>query len=99
MVEEFATGFPGYNSDLARERRADLASAQRQRLCTAAFGKWHNTPQLGNRGRRVPSITGPRIWAFEYFYGFLGGDTNQWAPELIENTKRIEPPHEPGYHF
>ena len=37
---------------------------------------------------------------FEYFYGFLGGDTSQWAPALYENIKPIEPPHDqPDYFF
>ena len=65
---------------------------------TAAFGKWHNTPAW-EAGPTGPFDHWPTNLGFEYFYGFLGGDTNQWSPGLIENTKRIQPPNDPAYHF
>jgi arylsulfatase len=65
---------------------------------TAAFGKWHNTPNWES-GPTGPFDRWPTNLGFQYFYGFLGGDTNQWSPGLVENTKRIEPPYDPNYHL
>ncbi|MEO3432783.1 arylsulfatase [Inquilinus sp. CAU 1745] len=67
---------------------------------TSAFGKWHNTPadettQMGPFDRWP---TG-RLVGFDYFYGFLAGESSQWEPAIVENTVRIEPPDRPGYHF
>ena len=66
---------------------------------TSAFGKWHNTPaieitDMGHKDRW------PNGYGFEYFYGFLGGETSQWEPRLTENYNHIEPPHDdPKYHL
>jgi arylsulfatase A-like enzyme len=99
VVEELATGFPGYTAILPKSA-ATVAEVLRQNgYNTAAFGKWHNTPD------NETSFVGPfDRWAtgegFEYFYGFLGGDTNQWNPALYENTKRIDKPsNNPNYHL
>jgi len=58
---------------------------------TAAFGKWHNTPvtTLGNG----PYDRFPTGHGFDYFYGFIAGETSQWEPALWENTTPIAPPH------
>ncbi len=99
VVEELATGYPGYTTILPKSA-ATVAEVLRQNgYNTAAFGKWHNTPDFET------SIAGPfDRWptglGFEYFYGFLGGDTNQWSPALVENTKRVEKPaNNPDYHL
>ncbi|MDF5734066.1 MAG: sulfatase-like hydrolase/transferase, partial [Rhizonema sp. PD38] len=99
VVEELATGFPGYTTILPKSA-ATVAEVLRQNgYNTAAFGKWHNTPDYET------STTGPfdrwPTWlGFEYFYGFLGGDTNQWSPALVENTQRVAPPiNNPDYHL
>ena len=67
---------------------------------TAAFGKWHNTPADRDHGdgavHRWP--TGEGI-GFDYFYGFLAGETSQWEPRLVENLNPIEPPHDEKYHL
>jgi len=59
---------------------------------TSAFGKWHNTPanQTTNMG---PKDNWPNGYGFEYFYGFLAGETSQYEPRLYENYNPIEPPH------
>jgi len=44
-------------------------------------------------------IVGRRIPVFDKFYGFIGGETNQWAPAIFDGTIRVEPPHDPDYHF
>ncbi|MBD2609900.1 MAG: sulfatase-like hydrolase/transferase [Nostoc sp. GBBB01] len=99
VVEELATGYPGYTTILPKSA-ATVAEVLRQNgYNTAAFGKWHNTPDFET------SVAGPfDRWptglGFEYFYGFLGGDTNQWSPALVENTKRVEKPaNNPDYHL
>ncbi|MEX0808148.1 MAG: arylsulfatase [Dongiaceae bacterium] len=67
---------------------------------TAAFGKWHNTPA------EETTAAGPfdrwpagRLVGFDYFYGFLAGESSQWEPAIVENTTRIHPPVREGYHF
>jgi arylsulfatase A-like enzyme len=98
MVEEFATGFPGYNSLLPANAALIPEVLKGHGYSTAAFGKWHNTPAWES-GPTGPFDHWPTNLGFQYFYGFLGGDTNQWSPGLVENTKRIEPPYDPNYHF
>ena len=58
---------------------------------TAAFGKWHLTPD-GQQGPAGPFGRWPNGWGFDYFYGFLGGDAGQWDPCLAENQKIIGTP-------
>ncbi len=67
---------------------------------TAAFGKWHNTPaeQTTSQGPYDRWPAG-RLVGFDYFYGFLAGESSQWEPAIVRNTTRIETPETPGYHF
>ncbi len=99
VVEELATGYPGYTTILPKSA-ATVAEVLRQNgYSTAAFGKWHNTPDY-ETSTAGPFDRWPTHLGFDYFYGFLGGDTNQWSPALVENTKRIEPPsNNPDYHL
>ncbi len=99
VVEELATGFPGYTTILPKSA-ATVAEVLRQNgYNTAAFGKWHNTPDY-ETSAVGPFDRWPIGLGFEYFYGFLGGDTNQWSPALVENTKRVAPPrNNPDYHL
>ncbi|NEP88089.1 MAG: arylsulfatase [Okeania sp. SIO2C2] len=60
---------------------------------TAAFGKWHNTP-ANETSKMGPFDRWPTGHGFDYFYGFLAGETSQYEPRLFENTNAIEPPHE-----
>ena len=60
---------------------------------TAAFGKWHLTPD-GQQGPAGPFDRWPNGWGFDYFYGFLGGGSGQWDPCLAENQKIIGTPAE-----
>jgi arylsulfatase A-like enzyme len=98
IITDFATGFPGYDGLLPDNVSLISQVLQGNGYNTAAFGKWHNTVPWES-GPTGPFDRWPTHRGFEYFYGFLGGDTNQWSPSLVENTKRIEPPREPGYHF
>ena len=67
---------------------------------TAAFGKWHNTPATETTAMGPFTLwpTGEGI-GFDYFYGFLAGETSQWEPRLVENFNPIEPPHDEKYHL
>ncbi len=67
---------------------------------TAAFGKWHNTPatETTAMGPFTNWPTGEGI-GFDYFYGFLAGETSQWEPRLVENFNPVEPPHDEKYHL
>ena len=67
---------------------------------TAAFGKWHNTPATETTAMGPFTLwpTGEGI-GFDYFYGFLAGETSQWEPRLFENFNPIEPPHDENYHL
>jgi len=67
---------------------------------TAAFGKWHNTPATETTAMGPFTLwpTGEGI-GFDYFSGFLAGETSQWEPRLVENFNTIEPPHDEKYHL
>lgn len=67
---------------------------------TAAFGKWHNTPaeQTTAQGPYDRWPTG-RLVGFDYFYGFLAGESSQWEPAVVRNTTRIQTPDKDNYHF
>ena len=67
---------------------------------TAAFGKWHNTPATQTTAMGPFDLwpTGEGI-GFDYFYGFLAGETSQWEPRLFENFNAIEPPRDEHYHL
>ncbi len=67
---------------------------------TAAFGKWHNTPaeQTTEQGPYERWPTG-RLVGFDYFYGFLAGESSQWEPAVVRNTTRIPTPDKENYHF
>ncbi|MCX7097521.1 MAG: arylsulfatase [Methylococcales bacterium] len=67
---------------------------------TAAFGKWHNTPATETTAMGPFTLwpTGEGI-GFDYFYGFLAGETSQWEPRLVENFNTVEPPHDEKYHL
>jgi len=98
IITEIATGFPGYTGILPNSTALISQVLKANGYNTAAFGKWHNTPNW-ETGPTGPFDRWPTGLGFEYFYGFHGGDTNQWAPALVENTKRIEPPNELDYHL
>ena len=65
---------------------------------TAAFGKWHETAvwEISPSG---PMTRWPNYQGFDEFYGFLGGETNQWSPAVWHNLNRVETPDDPSYHF
>jgi arylsulfatase len=97
-VMDVATAFPG-NTGVRPNSVAPLAEILRLNgYSTAAFGKWHQTPgwEVSPSG---PTTRWPTREGFDKFYGFMGGETNQWAPLLYDGMSQIETPHEPNYHF
>ena len=92
-VGEFAGGFPGYCATLPRDCAPLPRILRDNGYSTAAFGKWHLTPD-GQQGPAGPFDRWPNGWGFDYFYGFLGGGASQWDPCLAENQKIIGTPEE-----
>ncbi|HJQ97605.1 MAG TPA: arylsulfatase [Candidatus Polarisedimenticolaceae bacterium] len=97
-ITEAATAFPGNTG----QRPANVAPlAEMLRLngySTAFFGKNHETAawEVSPSG---PTDRWPTRSGFDKFYGFIGGETNQWAPFLYDGMTPVEPPDTPGYHF
>jgi arylsulfatase A-like enzyme len=99
VITEMATGFPGYDGSWPREAACIAEILKANQYSTAAFGKWHNTPdhELGAPG---PFDRWPVGKGFDYFFGFQGGESSQWHTPLYENTAPVEPPHDdPKWHF
>jgi arylsulfatase A-like enzyme len=97
-IMELATGFPG-NTGVRPASVTPLAEILRQNgYSTAAFGKYHETApwevSVSGPYDRWPTRSG-----FDKFYGFIGGETNQWAPAIYDGTIRVEHAQTPGYHF
>jgi arylsulfatase len=99
VVMELGTGYPGYNS-LQPKSCGTFAEVLKQNgYNTAWYGKDHNVPDW-HTSQAGPFDLWPTGLGFEYFYGFLGGDANQWNPALFEGTKPIELPHDAeDYHL
>jgi arylsulfatase len=92
-IGEFAGGFPGYSATLPRDCAPVPRILRDNGYSTAAFGKWHLTPD-GQQGPAGPLDRWPNGWGFDYFYGILGGGSSQWDPCLAENQKIIGTPAE-----
>ena len=98
FITEMATGFPGATGQIPNSTAPLAETLRLNGYSTAAFGKWHETPSW------EASIAGPLDrWpthqGFDKFYGFLGGETNQWAPYLYDGVTQVELPDDPNYHF
>ncbi|OPX94193.1 MAG: Arylsulfatase [Syntrophorhabdus sp. PtaB.Bin006] len=97
-IMETSTAFPG-NTGQRPESVAPLAMMLRYNgYTTAAFGKSHETAawEVSPSG---PTDRWPTRSGFDKFYGFMGGETNQWAPALYDGMTRVETPKDPNYHF
>ena len=90
VVGEAATGFPGYNSVIKRETGTVARILKEHGYATSWFGKNHNTP-FYQSSQAGPFHQWPIGMGFDYFYGFVGGDTSQWQPNLFRNTTAIYP--------
>lgn len=98
IVGEMATSIPGYTGRLPNDIAPLAKTLKYNGYNTAAFGKWHMTESY-NVTPTGPFDNWPNYFGYEYFYGFMGGETNQWHPAVYENQNPIDVPEEPGYHF
>ena len=97
-IMETGTAFPG-NTGIRPQSITPIAEVLRQNgFSTAAFGKYHETPpwEISAAG---PYDRWPTRSGFEKFYGFIGGETNQYAPLVYDGTAQVELPEDPKYHF
>jgi arylsulfatase A-like enzyme len=90
VITEMATGYPGYNSLVPKSSGSVGEVLRENGYNTSWFGKMHNVPDWMS-SQAGPFDLWPSGLGFEYFYGFLGGDSDQWHPALYENTVPIEP--------
>jgi arylsulfatase A-like enzyme len=99
VISEQATGYPGYDSIITKDKATIGEILKENGYATSWFGKNHNTPTY------LYSLAGPfDQWpsgmGFEYFYGFMGGETNQWTPFLFQDHTQIFPwIGKPGYNL
>lgn len=98
IIMEGGTGFPGYNTITPKSVGTFAEVLRQSGYNTAWYGKNHNVPDW-HTSQAGPFDLWPTGLGFEYFYGFIGGDTSQWAPAIFENIKPIEPPHDKDYFF
>jgi len=99
VIGELSTGYPGYDSIIGPENATIGTILRDNGYATSWFGKEHNTPSFQY------SVAGPfDQWpvgmGFQYFYGFMGGETDQWTPYLFRNTTQVFPwIDKPGYNL
>ncbi|HEX5938179.1 MAG TPA: arylsulfatase [Actinomycetota bacterium] len=99
-ITEGAAGFPGFSARIPFENGTIAEVLNERGWNTYAIGKWHLTP-----GDEIDASAWKARWplgrGFERFYGFMGGETNQWYPDLVEDNHAVDPPGEPehGYHL
>ena len=90
VISEQSTGYPGYNSIIPEDKATIGRILLDNGYATSWFGKDHNTPAFA-ASQAGPFDKWPTGFGFEYFYGFVGGDANQWQPNLFRNTTQIYP--------
>ena len=97
-IAERAVDWDGYTGVIPETSATVAEVLHHYGYKTSAFGKWHNTPadQTTSMG---PFTYWPTGYGFDYFYGFLAGETSQYEPRLVENTNPVEPPHDEKYHL
>jgi len=95
QIAEFANDWDGYTGVIPKTSATLAEVLGYYGYATAAFGKWHNTPidALGSG----PYDRFPTGHGFDYFYGFIAGETSQWEPALWENTTPVQAPHPESY--
>jgi arylsulfatase A-like enzyme len=98
FITEMATGLPGATGQIPNATAPLAETLRLNGYATAAFGKWHETAAW-EASVAGPFDRWPTRQGFDKFYGFLGGETNQWAPFLYDGTAVVELPSDPNYHF
>jgi arylsulfatase len=99
-ITELASGYPGYNGVVPFENGMLSEMLLEHGYSTFMVGKWHLTPS-NQETAAGPYDRWPLGRGFQRFYGFLGGDTSQWYPDLVYDNHQVEPPKKPeeGYHL
>lgn len=97
-IAEAPGGFPGYNAHWPSSAASIGKILNGNGYATACFGKWHLTP-ADNFGPAGPFDLWPNALGFQYFWGFLGGETDQYSPMLFENNTIIGTPKERDFYF
>jgi arylsulfatase A-like enzyme len=90
VISEQSTGYPGYNSIITPDKATIGRILKGNGYSTSWFGKDHNTPAFA-ASQAGPFDQWPTGMGFDYFYGFVGGDANQWEPNLFRGTSEIYP--------
>jgi arylsulfatase len=99
QIGELSTGYPGYDSIIGPDNATIAEILKQNGYCTSWFGKEHNTPSF-QYSLAGPFDQWPVGMGFEYFYGFMGGETDQWTPYLFRNQTQIFPwVDKPGYNL
>jgi arylsulfatase len=100
MLPDLPMAFPGYTARIPDEAGTLAQVLRSEGYATFAVGKWHLTPR-DERGPSGPFDRWPIAKGFEHHYGFLAGDANHWAPELVRDHSFVDPPRTPeeGYHL
>ena len=99
VIAEMSTGYPGYDAVIGPESATIGTILKQNGYATSWFGKNHNTPgyQVSSAG---PFDQWPNGMGFDYFYGFIGGETDQWTPFLFRNQTQVFPwIGHPGYNL
>ena len=97
-IAERAVDWDGYTGTIPKTSATIAEVLHYYGYKTAAFGKWHNTP-ADQTTAMGPFDRWPTGHGFDYFYGFLAGETSQYEPRLYENLNPVEPPHDKRYHL
>lgn len=98
IITELATGYDGYTGIIPKSTATIAEILKQHGYATAWIGKNHNTPvyEVSSLG---PFNHWPNGLGFDYFYGFMAGDINQFMPDLFENRNPVEKPDDPNYHI
>lgn len=97
-IAERAVDWDGYTGVIGKDTATVAEVLGHYGYCTAAFGKWHNSPATQTTAMG-PFDRWPTGHGFDYFYGFIAGETSQWEPRLYQNLNPVEPPEREGYHL
>ena len=97
-ITEVATAAPGYTSMIPNTKASVAKTLRNNGYSTAQFGKCHEVP-VWETSPMGPFDHWPTMQGMEKFYGFIGGETNQWFPEVFDGLARVEVPSDPSYHF
>lgn len=98
FITEMATGMPGGTGEIPGEVAPVAEMLRLNGYSTGAFGKWHETA-VWETSVSGPFDRWPTRQGFDKFYGFIGGETNQWAPFIYDGIHPVELTEDPNYHF